>query len=222
MFDRLSKILGRARQPHALPERRASFLPRFEQDFAPRLGARGEGFRTIFTQLEARADQTGQPLLIVETGGMREAGDWAGDGQSTVLWSAFAGVRDCELHSVGSAPRTAAVIRQACGVAVRARTGDGAAFLHEFARVPRARQIDLLYLDSGEFEPDNPFPLAMQCVHELIAARPCLHRGSIVAIDDNVLLPDGELTGRGYLAMQWFRHLDIPFLHRGSQFIWQL
>ncbi|HEX4329296.1 MAG TPA: class I SAM-dependent methyltransferase [Burkholderiales bacterium] len=198
------------------------FMANYEQRFAPLLGGRASGFRAIFQLLEARCQSLAQPGLIIETGSMRVPGNWAGDGQSTVLWKEFASVYDMEVHTVDLEPDAARVVRQECGAAVQAHTGDSVRFLYDFANSARARQIDLLYLDSFDFDAKDPFPSAFHHIKELIAVRPCLGPGSIVAIDDNFVVDTGGFTGKGYLAMQWFDHLGIPCAHQGHQFVWQL
>jgi len=218
----LRNLFKRQGETQAAP---ASFLPLYEKTFAPLLDLRTTGFRSIFELLEARCAALDRPALIIETGSMRAIGNWAGDGQSTVLWKEFSAFHPCEIHTVDLDPAAAAVVGEACGDAVQAHTGDSVAYLYEMAKRPEPPQIDLLYLDSYDFDPANPFPSAMHHIKELIAVRPCLRPGSIIAIDDNYIHPDpedGRITGKGYLAMQWFRHLDIPLLHRGHQFVWQL
>jgi predicted RNA methylase len=204
---------------------RESFLPLFKQKYEPLLDIRASGFLAIFELLEARCAQLGRPALIVETGCMRGVGNWAGDGQSTLLWKEFAALHPCEVHTVDIDPAAVRVVREVCGDAVQAHVGDSVEFLYELANQSPSRQIDLLYLDSSDFDPNNPFPSAMHHVKELIAARPCLGTGSMVVIADNYVYPDptdGRITGKGSLALQWFRHLDIPLIHKGHQFVWQL
>jgi len=203
-------------------EEKTPFLAHYESRFAPLLGGRASGFRVIFELLEARCQGRAEPALIVETGSMRTPGNWSGDGQSTVLWKEFAAIYESEIHTVDLDPEAARVVREECGDAVSAHTGDSVDFLYGLAGVAHPRQIDLLYLDSYDFDLKDPFPSAFHHIKELIAVRPCLGQGSIVAIDDNFVLAEGGFTGKGYLAMQWFEHLRIPCLHQGHQFVWQL
>jgi hypothetical protein len=198
------------------------FLANYEKRFAPLLYGRASGFRTIFQLLEARCAGRAEPALIVETGSMRVVGNWIGDGQSTVLWKEFSSIYESEIHTVDLEPEAAKVVREECGDAVQAHTGDSVAFLHDFASGPEPRQIDLLYLDSYDLDVDDPFPSAFHHIKELIAIRPCLRAGSIVAIDDNIVAPGGGYIGKGYLAKYWFDRLNIPCLHEGHQFVWQL
>jgi len=202
-----------------------SFMPLYAQKFAPRLAHRAGGFGTMFELLETRCRTLDRPALIVETGSMRAIGNWEGDGQSTLLWKEFSAFHPCEIHSIDLDPGAAEVVREACGDAVHAHTGDSVAYLHKMAQMDSPPQIDLLYLDSFDFEPSNPFPSAMHHVKELMSVGACLRKGSIVAIDDNFIRMDdcgGHPTGKGYLAREWFRDLDIPCVYPGYQLVWQL
>lgn len=206
----------------AVPAGDLAFVQLFNTKYAPRLGMREESFRIMLEKLE-RSQLAGAPVpLIVETGSMRQPDNWEGDGQSTLLWAAFSEVYPSEIHTVDLAPEAAALVRERCGDRVHAHTGDSVAFLHQLACQANPRKIDLLYLDSFDFDVNNPFPSAFHHVKELIAVRPCLGPGSIIAIDDNFQLPDGSFLGKGYLAKQWFDHLGITCLYQGYQWVWQL
>ncbi|HEY4370632.1 MAG TPA: class I SAM-dependent methyltransferase [Burkholderiales bacterium] len=202
------------------PAKPSSFLPTYEERYAPHLLGRTDGFRIMFRELEARLARRPGPALIVETGSLRTPGEWL-DGQSTLLWAEFAKVHPCEIHTVDLNPDAAVTVRQTCGDAVHAHTGDSVAFLHRMACAPQPRQIDLLYLDSFDLDKEDPFPSAFHHMKELTSARPCIGPGTIIAVDDNLVLPDGQYGGKGYLVMQWFRHLEIECLHSGYQWIWR-
>ena len=66
--------------------RNETFWAWFNSIAAPQLAKREVSFRKIFEYL----DQIEGPLTIIETGCMRELGNWAGDGQSTSLWDKYA------------------------------------------------------------------------------------------------------------------------------------
>lgn len=221
----LGKLFGKSTpspQAPPAPVPGASFLPYFDEKFAPLLEHRAAGFRRMFELLETRCRALGRPALIVETGSMREVGNWAGDGQSTFLWNEFGGFFKSEVHTVDLDPQAAVVVRQYCCEDVHAHTGDSVAFLNDMATRPEPPVIDLLYLDSYDYDIENPFPSAFHHIKELIAVRPCLRAGSIIAIDDNYVHPDGRVEGKGYLAIEYFRHLGIPCAHQGHQLVWQL
>jgi len=223
MLGRLtSSLLGR--RPAEAPAAGATYLERFDRQFAPRLGVRAESLRLMMSLLETRTRSVERPLLIIETGSVRQPGNWEGDGQSTVLWGDFASHFDAEVHTVDLDPEPARLINGEMGLGemVAAHTGDSVKFLHDLATNQPLRQIDLLYLDSYDLDVQNPYPSALHHLKELAAARPCLGPGSVVAVDDNFLLDTGGYVGKGLLVEEWFSQVGIKPLYCGYQFIWQL
>lgn len=68
----------------------SKFWDFFNAEAGPRLARREETFRKMFKYL----DELSQPVSIVETGCTRLKGNWAGDGQSTVLFDRYISTRD--------------------------------------------------------------------------------------------------------------------------------
>jgi len=64
----------------------------FNNEAAPRLALREKTFRRIFEML----DLIDGPITMVETGCARVAGNWEGDGQSTVIFDRYISTRDRE------------------------------------------------------------------------------------------------------------------------------
>ena len=222
MLGRLTKgLLGGKGGGDATPAR--TVMARFEREFAPRLGVRADSLRLILQLLAERGEADGAPALIIETGSVRQAGNWQGDGQSTVLWGDFASQFDAEVHTVDLDPAPAGRILEDLGLdeMVQVHAGDSVRFLHDFAIRAPQRHIDLLYLDSYDLDINNPYPSALHHLMELAAARPCLGPGSIVAIDDNPELDTGGRVGKGMLVRKWFDSIGIAPLHIGYQFIWR-
>ncbi len=67
----------------------------FNAEAGPRLALREISFRKVFAYL----DSINGPLTIVETGCARAQGNWAGDGQSSVLFDKY-----LECRGEGSSP----------------------------------------------------------------------------------------------------------------------
>ena len=63
-----------------------SFLERFDSEWGPKLGVRGQSMRWVFEYLLQKKPQG---HLIIETGCARQD-NWAGDGQSTYMFDQFA------------------------------------------------------------------------------------------------------------------------------------
>ena len=201
-----------------------SYLDRYDRQFAPLLAMRAPSFRLMFELLEQKSRALDRPLLIVETGSARVPGRWAGEGQSTVLWDDFSQYVEAEIHSVDIDPNAARVLREEfkVGESVRIHTRDSVSFLHEFATSEPVRQIDLLYLDSFDFDIANPFPSSFHHMKELTAVRPSLGPGTIIAVDDNVQVEGGDYVGKGMFVDEWFSQVGIPRIYTGYQFIWKM
>ena len=85
----------------------------FEQDYLPKLGLRAAGFHEIFRLLRKRFHEKG-PLVIVETGCVRDAQSWEGDGNSTVMFDAFARDTGSRFISIDVNPKHCALAKELC------------------------------------------------------------------------------------------------------------
>jgi hypothetical protein len=154
---------------------------------APRLGVREATFRKTFRYL----DRFKRPLTIVETGCVRKAGNWAGDGQSTVLFDRYvrAGHRQSVVHSVDLDPAATRTCRRLVSRRVIVHTGDSVALLPRIGARLRAeaRAVDLLYLDSFDLDWQNPTPSAVHALKELAAIIGMLRAESLVVVDDSAM-----------------------------------
>jgi hypothetical protein len=190
----------------------ASFLPTYDQRYAPVLGKRMRSFRRMFEILEQKNPKD---YLILETGCARWRGAWEGDGQSTLLWDLFVNTHSGRVISVD-------IDGTACRMAqsqVSARTvvhcSDSVAFL---ARQTFDRPVDLLYLDSFDLDLQNPHRSSLHHLMELTAAMPLLHKGTLVVVDDN--LHNGP--GKGMYVNEYMRHLGISPIILDYQIGWIL
>ena len=165
----------------------------------PHLGRRAEAFRTLWAALASH----GRPLRIVETGCAREPGNWAGDGQSTLVWDQLVAEAGGTVESVDLDP---AAVDAATSAATRVTVGDSVDFLRGLAPEPH---VDLLYLDSYDIDWQDPGPSMRHHLAEIVAAAPLLGPGSIVAVDDNM-----AGTGKGMLVgLHLVRRGWVPLIH---------
>jgi hypothetical protein len=153
------------------------------------LNLRAEAFDAITAQLES----LGRPVTIVETGCLRQEGNWAGDGQSTLVWDKFVNYAGGTVLSVDLDPHAAALANSLTSDLTRVESNDSVAWLLHSAAV--GLQVDFLYLDSYDIDWANPEPSMKHHEKELVAARPMLRPGTIVAVDDNT-----PTAGKGYLV----------------------
>jgi len=148
----------------------------FLQDFYPLLGqtARWQGFNYIVTDLLRRPAP-----IIVETGTLRQPGNWAGDGQSTRVWDWLARkhaalVLSCDINFEYC--QTAAKLCPA----VEVICADSITFLRGY--LPPT--ISLLYLDAFDYTPGVEISSMMHHAGELAAVWDRLPKGALIAIDD--------------------------------------
>jgi SAM-dependent methyltransferase len=210
-----------------------SFLEQFDAEWGPRLGVRRETFRWIFQYL---ADRRPHGHLIVETGCARQPDNWAGDGQSTFLFDRFASAFEGEVRSVDLDPKACEYARSIAGPRTQVVAEDSVPFLHRLAQrlATSGRAIDLLYLDSYDFDEANPVPSMVHHLKELCAIAPALKPKTLVVVDDTfralrglrtaqntyTLLGDFGLAGKGAYLDAYFRQIGVPMAFEGYQCGW--
>ena len=190
------------------------FMTAYHTYFAPRLGVRAETFAAIFTQVLASKSAD---LTIVETGCLRAPGNWAGDGQSTFMFDHLISKAGGRVFSVDIAPEAVAQARAVASANVQVVLNDSVGFLSAF-REP----IDLLYLDSFDLYLDDPMPSAINHLYELCAVAGRLRPGSVVAVDDSLVLMDGRNVGKGMLLTPYMERIGARMIADGYQSAWVL
>lgn len=164
--------------------RSEEFWDYFEREARPNLRFRAETFPKIFHYL----DRFDRPVGIVETGCLRTPGNWAGDGQSTLLFNKYAESHpQSVVFSVDLDAEAVARCRSVVGETVRIHCGDSVPYLKTLADhpPPELKFIDLLYLDSFDVNIDDPLPSAIHHLKELTAIAPLLRSETLVAVDDS-------------------------------------
>lgn len=151
---------------------------------------------------------------LVETGTARcGATNCLGDGCSTVIFAHWAKDHGAALISIDIDSR--AVLESMRAVrsinpVVHFAIYDSIAFLNRYDK-----QIDFLYLDSYDFDVNDPLPSQEHHLNEIIAAYPHLTKESIVMIDD-CALPHG---GKGRLAIEFLLNQGWQIYYSGYQVI---
>jgi predicted O-methyltransferase YrrM len=132
-------------------------------------------------------DQYPEPVVIVETGCTRKPGNWAGDGQSTVLFDQYVLSRKdgSQVHSVDIDPEAVRICKTLVSDNVSVNVGDSVAYLHKFAR--SNSHVHLFYLDSFDVDWNYWFPSAAHHLKELVAIQPILKSDTLVVVDDCML-----------------------------------
>ena len=137
------------------------------------LGKRAEAFRTIIDLLPANP-------VIVETGTVRQLGNWLGDGQSTIVWDQVATVLAGHVTTIDIDPIGAHLVDELGLANTTAITGDSIVTLRKLSAA-----TDLLYLDAFDIDFAAPEPAQHHHLREIVAACHLCRRGMIVAVDDN-------------------------------------
>lgn len=166
-------------------------------------------FKLALELLEERNAQT-----LVETGTARYGNEeFEGDGGSTIIFGDWATRHDATLFSVdksSEAIESAKQVTKKCGDHVEFACSDSLEYLDKFDR-----SIDFIYLDSCEYDSNQPLTSQDHHMKEIIAAYPALHKNSVVMIDD-CDLPNG---GQGKLAIDYLLDNHWKILHQGYQTI---
>lgn len=138
--------------------------------------------------------------VIVETGTERwQEAQYCfdGDGGSTIIFAHWATDHRARMYSVDINETHIRYCEQNTLPYANYLTlvlGDSVSFLQNFSE-----KIDLLYLDSYDYDENNPRPAQEHCLREAMAAEDKLTDKSIVMIDD-CNIPGG---GKGLLAIQY-------------------
>lgn len=164
--------------------RHDGFWAWFDSEAAPKLALREISFRKIFSYL----DSLDGPISIVETGCARAEGNWAGDGQSSLLFDRYLGFSPAGSagYTIDLDPRATTLCQALVGERITVLTGDSVAVLPDVARrlVTAGRTIDLLYLDSYDVDWAYPTPSAVHHLKELVSIVGALRADTLVVVDD--------------------------------------
>jgi cephalosporin hydroxylase len=170
------------------------------------LGQRLDAFERITAMLQPQC-------VIVETGTVRLAGNWGGDGQSTVVWNAYAEQLGGHVTTIDLDPVGAQLVEQLGLTSTTAITGDSLQVLPTLD----ISHINFLYLDSYNVDWSNPTPAAAHHLAELKIVWPLLQPGSIVAVDDN---RNGH--GKGEQVAAHMAALGVPEIISGYVRAWKV
>jgi len=174
-----------------------SFLTRYDKTYSKQLARRAKTFRRVFEILEKKNQDY---YLIVETGCARLAGNFAGDGMSTVLFDDFVNHHDGRVVSVDINRSHCMTAQSLVTKKTTVYCEDSVSFLWKYdPPIP----IDLLYLDSFDINFSKPHPAMLHHLKELCAIIKHLKEGTLVVVDDN----QGVDSGKGGYIAQFFADL---------------
>lgn len=189
------------------------FLEKFDTEFGPRMGVRALTFRAVLAEAARHNHHN-----IVETGCSRDLENWAGDGQSTVIWNSYSLYNCSDFLSVDIDQNATDIAKGICANNRNAKVicADSVTTLAKLT----VSTIDILYLDSFDLDPTNPHDAAMHCLMEFTACRHLLCKNSIVFVDDSPVNAAFEIHGKGMYVAQYMAKFGVrPFTY-GYQAAW--
>ena len=181
--------------------------------------------KTSFTKIFQYLDNINGPINIVETGCLRIKDNFAGDGQSTLLFDRYTQARDkkSKVYTVDIDPNATKICKSLVSDNVEINTGDSVKYLTEL--MPRLKkeekEVSLFYLDSFDVDWQSSGRSAAHHLKELTAIINYISEQTLVVIDDapifapmkiedNKLFPITEkpapkpyVGGKGYLVNEF-------------------
>ena len=136
-------------------------------------------FRFVISALGTKSNP-----IVVETGCSRKDHGllaWGDDGCSTFLFDIFSIRNKGKLFSVDINPRNVAHSQSKTSSRVEITCSDSVKYLEN---LEFANRIDLLYLDSFDFDPADPNPSQRHHLKEISAIFPRLKSGCFILVDD--------------------------------------
>jgi predicted O-methyltransferase YrrM len=141
---------------------------------------------------------------------------------STLIWDAVANRTNGSVISVDLNPIAVSFASANVGPRTKVHKSDSVVFLRDLEAdlIKSGKKIDLLYLDSYDFDADNPHPSSLHHIFELLSIKQALRPGTLVAVDDNFEY-NGQWIGKGAYVAQWMANVNKKMVYRGYQWIWE-
>ena len=207
------------------------------ETIAPQLALRQPSFTKIFSYLSEIALR--KPVIIVETGCMRTPDNWAGDGQSSVLFDKFLefaphGGRG---YAIDIDPEATRICANSVSNRIQVLTGDSVSTLRAIGKelAQRGETIDLLYLDSYDVNWDYVTPSAVHHLKELVSIAHALSPETLVMVDDSPstcfclpgdqgqlsVLMQPKIDGKGKYVAEYAQQIGAELLFSHYQSAWR-
>lgn len=183
------------------------------QEIIDNNGTRKESFQIMIQKLKTKINP-----LIIETGCVRQINDY-GAGMSTVIFDKYIQDNTGECYSIDINPNNVSLAKSITKN-VKLICSDSVSYLFNMNKQLReiGKYIDLLYLDSFDFDHNDPHPSSFHHILELLCVWPSCKSGTIIAVDDN--FENGN--GKGKYVKQFMQNIGINPIFDGYQIIWEL
>ena len=210
-------------------------------DIAPKLGQREISFKKIFKYLDALPT----PIIIVETGCLRDKDNFLLDGQSTLLFDKYTLSRgnNSKVYTVDISSKSTKVCKEAVSQNVEITTDDSVRYLNNISNnfLKNKTKVSMFYLDSFDVDWRYPYPAAAHHLKELTSITRLLHEDTLVVVDDSpasgnltqtengsnpswkiLTLPSPPPTigGKGFLVHEYAAHVGAKLVFSHYQTAW--
>jgi len=195
------------------------------EEMLKKTGKRQPSFEIMINHLKSIKDP-----LIIETGCARpphpqwgnEDVSFKDEGYSTRIFDAYVNEYSGEFHSVDLSPVHTEYARSIVSEKSRIHCDDSVHFLWEANSLLTADNlyVDLLYLDSYDYEESTPYLSPAHHIKELACIMSRLRPGSMIAVDDN-FGSKGNRKGKGMFVEEFFDSIGKPLFYDGYQLIWK-
>lgn len=183
----------------------------FQNHFGPMLAgsSRWEAFVGIATHLLNKK----KPLIIGETGTIREPINWFGHGRSAVVWDWLIDKTDGKGFSVDIDPE---VVESAKPYVKKIEIvcSDSLSYLRNSNLI---EELDLLYLDSRDYVIGNGAVSMLHHAGELACCWDRLKSGCVIAMDDC----HDDTEGKHILVKEFFRIAGIKPVFESYVTVWE-
>ena len=210
-------------------------------DIAPKLGQREVSFKKIFKYLDALPT----PIIIVETGCLRDKDNFLLDGQSTLLFDKYTLSRgnNSKVYTVDISSKSTKVCKEAVSQNVEITIDDSVRYLNNISNnfLKNKTKVSMFYLDSFDVDWRYPYPAAAHHLKELTSITRLLHEDTLVVVDDSpasgnltqtenesnpswkiLTLPSPPPTigGKGFLVHEYAAHVGAKLVFSHYQSAW--
>ena len=142
-----------------------------------RIDVNDKNYATFFSTLELLSEKNAK--IIVETQTFR---NFAEDGKSTLIFADWASQNGANLYSIGNSHSVVQIAKSSTlsfGSKIFVVYDDVIEYLKKFDK-----GIDLLYLNSKDYDSTDVKASQMHYLKEIVAAYSKLHKNSVVVLDD--------------------------------------
>jgi hypothetical protein len=142
---------------------------------------------------------------------------------STLIFDKFINNFGGDFHSVDLTQRHVDFAQSQVSDKSQIHCDDSVGFLWHVNKILAEdnRYVDLLYLDSYDYEADDPYPSMVHHIKEIAVILGRLRAGSMIAVDDNVGTGAARMGKPKYVA-EMMEAMGVPLVYEGLQLIWKL